>query len=325
MKQSKYIILLLLGYLFCSCAGQSNPYDLDIPDKVNIDDVSRYQYERIKGSCIFVIPPDGFVQMPKESALGYKEACYIHFWDVNDEDGDRFIDQLWKKLLEIYASEKTGYIKKFEMNGYKAIATHSRYDDGLAELSVSFSGHSCYGQIKSVYPLKQTHLRDALLESMLTAYVDTAFKQLSMEEMAYYTIDLSNTDFKFAYYTGNTYVYSKKGIDPTSNPENELLLVIVTKPYDSPPEKIMENLNNDGFYPYKVQKKVVNGYTGLEYYSEGAVSGKTVRSYSVIFGDGNTSLYVTGRIYNMDLYDEYLQEIKRVIGTIDFKSTSDGR
>ncbi len=327
MERIIYLFSILSVCIFSSCMEQkqNNPYVLDIPDKVEISKMDRYGYVRIKGSCIFVIPPEGFIQMPKESVLTYKEACYMYFSDFNNRDVNDFIDLILKKLPETYTFEKDGYSKIIEMNGYKAFVAHLRYDDECSELSVSFGNQSYYGQIKCVYPLESTDLRDALLKSMLTAYIDTAFKHLAMEDMAYYTIDLSNTDFKLAYNANNTYIYTINGIDPTFDSEQDLSILITTMPYESPPEKIMKKIKEEDFYPYKIRKTLVNGYSGVEYYSEGAVCGETARSYSVIFGNGNTSLYVVGKIYNMDLYDECLAEIKRIIGTIRFKNVNNAK
>lgn len=91
-------------------------------------------------------------------------------------------------------------------------------------------------------------------------------------------------------------------------------------PYDSPPEKMVKYVKDPTFYPYKIHRKLVNDYSGVEFYSEGLVSGKTAKAYSVIFGNGMTSLYVSGKIYNLERYDEFLPELKRIIQTIRFKN-----
>ncbi len=50
MKAHNYILIVLSAYLLCSCVGQSNPYALDVPDKVTV--VKTDKHIRIKGTKV---------------------------------------------------------------------------------------------------------------------------------------------------------------------------------------------------------------------------------------------------------------------------------
>lgn len=320
MKQIKSLFIVWTGCIFTSCVKQSSPYVLDIPDKIETAKADRYQSVRVKGTCLFVIPPQGFVQAEKQNALTYNEALYIYFSEAEKQNVNHTIDVVLERLRQLYTYEKDGYWKIFELNGYKALATHLKCENEEAELSVIFGNQFYSAQVECRYPLAYPSLQEILLKSMLTVYVDTVFKELAIDDMAYYTIDLSGTDFKLAYYSNNTYIYTINGIDPTPGPHLDFSISVTTMPYDSPPEKMVKYIKDKTFYPYKIQKKIVNDYSGVEFYSEGSVSGKTAKAYSVIFGNGMTSLYVCGRIYNPERYNEFLPEFKRIIQTIRFKN-----
>lgn len=249
--------------IFASCVKQSSSYILDIPDKIETDKADRYQSVRVKGTCLFVIPPQGFVQAEKQNALTYDEALYIYFSEAEKQNVNHTIDIVLKKISQLYTYEKDGYWKIFELNGYKALATHLKCENEEAELSVIFGNQSYSAQVECRYPLAYPSLQKILLKSMLTVYVDTVFKELAIDDMAYYTIDLSGTDFKLAYYSNNTYTYTINGIDPTPGPHLDVSISVTTMPYDSPPEKMVKYVKDPTFYPYKIHKKIVNDYSGL--------------------------------------------------------------
>ena len=160
----------------------------------------------------------------------------------------------------------------------------------------------------------------AVFNSMLTAYIDTTYRTESIKDFACFTVDLSGTDLKPAYYGANTYYYTINGVDPA--PDSGIDLVFTVRPmlYEEPEKYTRLCIQKDTIYKAEpIHIIEINDYPAVEYYSEGVVSGKKIKGYSVVFGNGKTSLHIRGMIYNMKYCDEYLAEFKRIVQTIRFK------
>ena len=170
------------------------------------------------------------------------------------------------------------------------------------------------------YTIGNYFLRDAIFRSMLTAYIDTTYRTESIKDFACFTVNLSDTEFKPAYYGANIYYYTINGVDPAPDSDIDLLFTIRPLPYEDP-EKIMKfAIEKDTiFHVLQTHTTEINGYPAVECYSEGVVSGERGKGYSVVFGNGKTSLHFSGTVYNPEKYDEYLAEFKRIVRTIRFK------
>ena len=318
MKAHNYILIVLSACLLCSCAGQSNPYALDVPDKVTV--VKTDKHIRIKGTCIFIVPPEGFVQDPQQSALVNREGIFMTFVEGINRDVNKIIDLFFKKIPEVYTYGETGFWKLFRIDKDEAFAANTQWDEKRAQLSITLGNRMYSVVIGCKYPIDDLSLRNALFKSMLTAYIDTSYRSESMADMDCYTVDLSGTDIKFAYYGGNSYIYTINGIDPVPGIHTDIVLAISPIPYEDP-EKIMKfAIEKDTiFHVLQTYTTEINGYPAVECYSEGAVSGERGKGYSVVFGNGKTSLHFSGTVYNPEKYDEYLAEFKRIVQTIRFK------
>ncbi len=322
MKAHNYILIVLSAYLLCSCVGQSNPYALDVPDKVSV--VKTDKHIRIKGTCIFIIPPEGFVQAPQQSALVNREGIFMTFVEGINRDVNKIIDLFLKKVPEVYTYGETGFWKLFKVNEDKTLAINTSWNKKHSQLSVTFGNPMYSVVIGCKYPIEDISLRDALFKSMLTAYIDTSYRSESMADMDCYTVDLSGTDIKFAYYGGNSYLYTINGIDPAPGTHTDIVVAISPIPYGNP-EKIMKYaIEKDTiFHVLQTHTTEINGYPAVECYSEGVVSGERGKGYSVVFGNGKTSLHFAGTVYNPEKYDTYLAEFKRIVQTIRFKEINE--
>ncbi|MGP1462794.1 hypothetical protein [Tannerella sp.] len=318
MKTHNYILIVLSACLLCSCAGQSNPYALDVLDKVTV--VKTDKHLRIKGTCIFIVPPEGFVQDPMESVLINREGTLIRFMETIDRDVDKVINPLLEQLPTVYLYGKTGYWKSFKTGKNRLFFIHTTWDNNRNRLSFSFGNQLYAIMIGCRYPIGDRLLRDAIFRSMLTAYIDTTYRAESIKDFACFTVDLSDTEFKPAYYGANIYYYTINGVDPAPDSDIDLLFTIRPLPYEDP-EKIMKfAIDKDTiFHVLQTHTTEINGYPTVECYSEGVVSGERGKGYSVVFGNGKTSLHFSGTVYNPEKYDEYLAEFKRIVRTIRFK------
>ena len=318
MKAHNYILIVLSVCLFCSCVGQSNPYALDVPDKVSV--VKTDKHIRIKGTCIFIVPPEGFVQEPQQSALVNREGIFIAFVEGINRDVDNMIKLFLKKTSEVYTYGKTGFWKEFRIDKDEAFAANTQWDEERTQLSITLGNRSYFITMGCKYPSSDLLFRDAIFRSMLTAYIDTTYRTESIKDFACFTVNLSDTEFKPAYYGANIYYYTINGVDPAPDSDIDLLFTIRPLPYEDP-EKIMKfAIEKDTiFHVLQTYTTEINGYPAVECYSEGAVSGERGKGYSVVFGNGKTSLHFSGTVYNPEKYDEYLAEFKRIVRTIRFK------
>ncbi len=307
MKPHNYILIVLSACLLCSCAGQSNPYALDVPDKVTV--VKTDKHIRIKGTCIFIVPPEGYVQAPMKCALTYKDSWYIHFGESDRHIND-FIDSILKNNTE---SNQYKYYKSIEYRENKALIINEENF-----LAFVFGNQRRTATISCIYLTEDRAWRDTLVKSILTAYIDTSYRALAMKDWACYTIDTSDTDFKLAHYSNGFYCYTLGGKRITEKPDIDRFM-IMPLPYNDPGELVEFGIKSDTtIRAYNIRKTEVNGFPAVEYYCEGFLSGD-YKMYSVIFGNGKTSLNCGGMIYDMEQYDEYMDEFKKIIKTIRFK------
>ena len=322
MKAHNYILIVLSVCLLCSCVGQSNPYALDVPDKVTV--VKTDKHIRIKGTCIFIVPPEGFVQEPQQSALVNREGIFIAFVEGINRDVDNMIKLFLKKTSEVYTYGKTGFWKEFRIDKDEAFAANTQWDEERTQLSITLGNRSYFITMGCKYPSSDLLFRDAIFRSMLTAYIDTTYRAESIKDFACFTVDLSGTDLKPAYYGANTYYYTINGVDPA--PDSGIDLVFTVRPmlYEEPEKYTRLCIQKDTIYKAEpIHIIEINDYPAVEYYSEGVVSGKKIKGYSVVFGNGKTSLHIRGMIYNMKYCDEYLAEFKRIVQTIRFKEINE--
>ena len=87
-----------------------------------------------------------------------------------------------------------------------------QWDEKRAQLSITLGDQSYFITISCKYPVRDLLLRNAIFNSMLTAYVDTTYRAESIKDFACFTVNLSDTEFKPAYYGANIYYYTINGV-----------------------------------------------------------------------------------------------------------------
>ncbi len=313
----KFILILFIVLNSFSSFCQSNSKN------ENINNFKTNKHINIPGTRLFIIPPAGFKVSNSIVGLQQGEKSVIQFYDL---DGGNFFSNaktFSKQEFENKGATVFEY-KEFKINNYPAKYIFIQGDKYNKAISLVFGDTSFCDMIMALFPIDDIIVENQIKKALKSVYYDKTFK-VDPFASANFTINETNSIFKFTKFTSGLYMFTLNGIDKEENLEEAMLMVI------SIPKESQTNANDisimfmNGLEKYEFtgtevvseSKVFVNGKSGYEKEIRGFSKGKTTTIYQLIIPILDKALVVQGLIKSNT--QKNLLEMRKIAYTIKFK------
>ena len=184
------------------------------------------QHKNIPGTNVFIIPPNGFTLIDKESTFRFQDTIFIH---ATTMPGINFYQNSKTFTKEKFIKKGKTVIEFSEIKINNLQAKISLIKEGSDNIYQIMTGTSSFTtMILASYPSKNEAIGKFIRKSLETIYCDKAPK-IDPFYTSFYRLDDSKSTFKLARSNGSDYLFSKGGILKTSY-DNEPYLIVTSIP-----------------------------------------------------------------------------------------------
>lgn len=320
----KHLLYLSLPLLLLSCK-QSPADGFDIPNEVNPQKTAAHT--QAPGTHLFLAQPKGYTL--DTHTIRYIKDNDTYFMVLENPRGDFSVALKGMKDTIASIEQRSGvaayYKKDFKFGQYDAFFCICPADaQASSQIIFTFGNQSYLCMIMASYKKDDDKTRDELKDCFLSVYVD---ENASMNISAFqtYTMDLTNTDFKYEQQTSQVTVYTTVPDANLQDPSLSSILVMSLPPMDPDQKREyakqmipryeangieVDHISNEGITFINNEHSYV-----IEY--EGKYKGKKVSVYQVVTGDENNSILFCASAY--ENHDEYLKQFRKLARTIQMK------
>lgn len=313
---NKFLFALMSSLLLLSCNGSKT----EMTDLVT---TKTKEHVHIPGTRMFIIPPKGF--KVSDSFFGLQKGMEAVI-QVNDLIGGDFAQNAGTFTEKNFTAQGLKVLKfnEFKLNGFDAKYAFIKAKDKRKMISLVFGDHSFCVAVSVIHPTMDQKFVEEIVASFKTIYYDKKFK-VNAFDTAPFTLDDSNSIFKFAKSSAGIFIYSLNGNQKDSY-INESFITINTVPNASGltaqniAQTIQQSVANNGFqvreYLSSAAKKI-NGNSALEVEIMGFFQGQNCILYQLVV-PGKTQTICLQGILKSDL-EMHLTEVKNLTHTLRLK------
>jgi hypothetical protein len=316
-----YKILLsvfLISVVACkqnpSTSGKINP---------NIQNSKTNKHINIPGTRLYIIPPADFSISQTPAGLRKGETAGITVTDL--VNGNYYTNAAsFNKAGFVQRGIKTFDFQEIKVNGYPAKYVSLQGDANARMYWLVFGDSSFSTMVMGVYPAGDNTSGKEILSALNTIYYDKNEK-IDPFEAAAFSLDDSQSKFKFFQYVTNMYVYTMGGMDNKNDPDAPFLILT-----QMPIEKGMKAKNVGDMMLSKLEgyglknaeiknasSEKINGYDAYEAEVHGQMHDKTSIMYQCVIVNGDNVISMQG--VAKDNFDENLAAFKALAHTIKIK------
>ena len=297
-----------------SATGKINP---------NIQNSKTNQHVNIPGTRLYIIPPASFTLSQAPAGLQKSGNAAI---TVTDLVGGSFYTNAanFNKAGFDQRGIKTYDYQEIKVNGYPAKYVSLQGDANARMYWLVFGDSSFSAMVMGVYPATDANTGKEILGALNTIYYDKNHK-IDPFASAAFSIDDSQSTFKFFHYTTNMYVYTVNGQDNKDDPDAPFLVLT-----QMPIEKGMSAKNVGDMMLSKLEgygltnttikngsSEKINGYDAYEAEVHGLMHGKPSIMYQCVIANGDNVISMQG-VAKTD-FDKNLAAFKGLAHTIKIK------
>jgi hypothetical protein len=280
-------LLLLLWFVACKQASQSGIHSAISNNKTN-------EHINIPGTRLYMIPPvgakvgKGFVGLE----LGEKSAMV-----VRDLEGGSYADNstgFSKEGFEQKGLKVLDY-KEIKINGYPAKFVAVQQGEELKGYAVLFGDQTFSTMVMTTYPINDDAMGKQILASLNSMYYDKN-KKADPFDVALFSVDDTNSKFKFKELEGGLYMYTVGGVEYSQDVDSPFVLMAQmptndTLNLDDFAEIVISGAQQTGFNASEVKNdhwESINGHNAFEVEAYDEHDGQRSVLYLCIFeGNGN--------------------------------------
>ena len=307
-------LILLISIIFSAC-GETKQKD--------INNTLTYEHVNISGTRLFIVLPQGFEIAT--SFIGMQNSNSL--FQIYDVIGGSFYTNAATFSKEEF--EKMGATvfeyAEIKVNGFPAKYIHMQGNPDEKAISIVFGDSTFSTTIMAVYVSEDDKTGKAIQKAIQTIYYD---KNLRIDPFttASFTLDESNSIFKFCKSTAGLFLYSIDGMDNAPSTDKPLILVS-TLPIDatmtlqSISEMQISSLQRNGLWIEDIQNASIIDINGLSAYETeiyGEMEGEKSMIYLLIVKGKDKAIAVIG-VARSD-FDNNLKEFKKLAKTIKLKT-----
>jgi len=315
-----------LVIILTSCSGEKqHKVDLQIPDEVVINKDGKHQ--QFSGTRVFIVNPEGYLPLNSLIRFQKNDDTYIQAFEFsNTSFFDKKADII--QALEDAKSKKlhAPYQKEFKLGDYDAFfGLGTDENPQLAQMALVFGDEDFCVMVVGILPKYDDKARKEVLSALLTTYLDKSVEP-DYSDLASFTLDVSNSDFKFNSNMSQFFYYTVNGKgDPVNNEFENLIAVMTTSTMKDLDERkefsqsVFQNHKDKGvdFSTVEDKELKINDVSAYEITASGKYKGKSVQLYQVVLGDNKTTILFLGLIY--DQQNELFKQCENVAQTLRIK------
>jgi hypothetical protein len=320
------LFIFLFSSILLSCSGQTKK-DLRISDLINVD--STKSIKGFPGTNIFIDIPASYTLV--ENTLRYQKDndTYVQLVQIPSANFESKVSEFkvsFDNEIKKNNLPKEYYTKSFKLGKYQALLYYVKDTKPNSENILLFFGDNSFVSMAiGVFPTDKTNSRDEILNSLLSLNVNTNFKT-DPTKLAKFTIDITNTDFKFFGNASQFFYYTINGKgDPIQNQfENQIMIMQLPafKTKESLKEyaiSMIANYKNAGMTipNYSIEEITINGNAAYEIKFNGSFKGRQNSAYQIVTSNNNSAILFLGGLY--DNIDKLLSQVIQVSKTIRLK------
>ncbi len=218
-KRSHMKPLLTLCLFLCIAVGARSQYKLDSV----IRNTKTARHVRIPGTHLYIIPPAHYDIAKNFIGLHHKERGMINVYDL---PGGNFYTNAASFSKEAFIEKgATVYnYQELKIDGYPAKFVAAQGAPTHITLGLVFGDTTFSTSVMAVYPTGNEAAGKEMLASLRTIWYDPQQK-IDPFETANFTIDTSNTPFRFFKYAASLYIYTINGMDTKDDPDGPFVMV----------------------------------------------------------------------------------------------------
>jgi len=313
----KSIIFILITCIAILACGQT------VNESKEIVNTKTEKHIKIPGTKLFIIPPKGFEI--SNSFLGLEKGGNSIIQVLEKVDGDFYADteEFTKESFE-QLGIKVFEFKEFKINEFPAKYIVMQGEQNIRSINVVFGDSTFSTMIIALYPSSDDKTFDEIQSVINSIYYDKNLK-FDPFESASFTLDDSQSAFKFSKATSGFYIYSIDGkdVDPT---KEEAFVTVSTIPKDSTVsvqdifEMMLESLYKYGLTNEELKNvgiSNINGHYTYEGEIYGEINGENNVIYQLVIDGHDRAIFIQGRIKSD--FTNHLNEIKKLAHTIQLK------
>lgn len=289
----------------------------------NIRNSKTNKHVNIPGTRLYMIPPAGFTVSQTPAGLQNSGNAAI---TVTDLVGGNYYTNAanFNKAGFVQRGIKTYDYQEIKVNGYPAKYVSLQGDANARMYWLVFGDTSFSTMVMGVYPEMDAASGKEILSALNTIYYD---KELKIDPFAAaaFSIDDSQSKFKFFQFSTNMYVYTVGGKDNKNDP-NAPFLVLTQMPIEkgmtakNVGDMMLSKLEGYGLTNTTVQNASsakINNYDAYEAEVHGQMHGKPSIMYQCVIANGDNVISMQG-VAKTD-FEENLAAFKGLAHTIKIK------
>jgi len=298
------IIFIVVGLNFFSRSNKTNKLNENEDIQNIFDSITNsktYNHIYIPTTKIFLVPPENYQFIEKMQRFQKDDNTYFQIVEMPGVDFNK--NELTKENFEAKGAKIYNW-KDFFLNRYSAKLIILQENYLSKNIFLSF-GDSSFSAMAAGYCLINDTLSEKeILQSLNSIYYDTSIS-IDYLSHAKFEIDLKNTNYQFAKYASNTYVYTEEGILDDNNPYQNSFMVsqIISNGID---ENTLGNYSLSLIESFEQQglnieittseSKKVNDYNGYIIIGDAYHEEKQAKVYLQVIADFNSTISFTGII-----------------------------
>ncbi|MCI5058428.1 MAG: hypothetical protein MRY83_20115 [Flavobacteriales bacterium] len=308
--------------LLSACSDQDN-----ITNNGNLNNVSEKSLDNqlinIPGSRISIIPPENFKVSDLFIGLQNDENAAMQFYELPDGN---FFSNAINFTKENFETKGVKVLKMEDLSiaDYQAKYVIVQSQPQINNVSLVFGDSTFSVMMNAMYMSSSQETEKQILKSFNSIKYDKNLK-IDPFALAKFSIDESNTKFKFSSQNAGSFFYTIDGakFDPSSDEPSIVISSIPRMDGMSPNDISQRNiagLEQNGISRIEqknISTKDFNGYLAYEAELHGILEGKKCIFYQMILCEGEKAIIFLGAVRGD--FDKNLQEIKNLVKTLKFK------
>jgi hypothetical protein len=325
MKNTTFLLSLLLSLTNCKGPLQTNKIDLNVPDKVEIKkEGNRNQFP---GTRVFIKTPNDYFLIPSLIRFQKDNDTYIQ---AEESPKTNYTEQKTSILKASETAKLHGstvyYQKEFKLGDYDAFIIYgSDNKPNLDEMVLTFGDSEFAVMVVGKLQHNNTRDRQEVLSALLTIYLNKSSVP-DYSALSNYTLDLSHSEFKFNSNMSQVFYYTINGQgDPVNNPFENVIIVMTLPSMESfearkdySKSMIQSYKKNGVLIPTFDEKEIeINGERAYELTFPGSFQGRSAKVYQIVLGDSKATILFCGTAY--DKQDYLIEQFKSIAQTLKTK------
>ncbi|MBK8353752.1 MAG: hypothetical protein IPL21_19520 [Saprospirales bacterium] len=324
MKNVLKFTIIILIFTSNNCIGQKK--EVEIPNQVSVN--TNIGQTQMYGTHVFIKIPENFKFNQNTNRYENSDLAYIKVVENNNVA----IKGYYEKFIEKSSIEEkdgrfiTLYKKEFLFHDKQAIFMYG-IDNGdreTEELVLVFGDSSKSIMLIGRYRIKEKSNRDIIIKSFLSAYIqhNTSIELIDIQK---YSIDLSNSRFKYNTYSTGVFAYTINGKgNPIGKIEEGINItqgipLLFESETKAKAITMIDNYTNYGIEiinSTEKSKSIDNNYA-YETLSKCKYKNEDYLLYSITVSNTNNSIYFVGTAKAENV--NYIKEFERIAETIKIK------